>query len=68
MDYKKKKKKNLRNTQSKKHDLRLTLIWARVNCKSSKATKYAVLHVNVNVNVYVIGHSSSGLFRTNVNK
>ena len=27
-----------------------------------------VVNVNVNVNVYVIGHSPSGLFRTNVNK
>ena len=26
------------------------------------------VNVNVNVNVYVIGHSPSGLFRTNANK
>ena len=29
---------------------------------------YVQSELNVNVNVYVIGHSPSGLFRTNVNK
>ena len=27
-----------------KHDFWSTSIWARVNCKSSKATKYSILH------------------------
>ena len=39
------------------------LVASAVPERTKKSPKY----VNVNVNVYVIGHSPSGLFRTNVN-